>query len=43
MRIESFKASDGCPWRFRNLYVIGNKVERGESDIAYIKAVEPFI
>ena len=37
MGIESFKASDGWLWRFRNRHGIGNKVEHGESG----SAVEP--
>ena len=40
--IESFKASDGWLWRFRNRHGIGNKVERGEPGRADISAVEPF-
>ena len=40
MGIESFKASDGWLWRFRNRDRIGNKVERDESDSADISAVE---
>ena len=42
MGIESFKASDGWPWRFCNCHGIGNKVEHGEYGSADISAVEPF-
>ena len=42
MGIESFKASDGWLWRFRNRHGIRNKVERDESGSADIGAVEPF-
>ena len=38
MGIESFKASDGWLWRFRNRHGIGNKAERGECG----SAIEPF-
>ena len=42
MGIKSFKASDDWLWRFRNLHVIRNKVECGESGSADISAVELF-
>ena len=42
MGIESFKASDGWLWRFRNRLGVGNKVERGKSGSADISAAEPF-
>ena len=42
MGIESFKASYGLLWRFRNRQGIGNKVERVESGSVDISAVEPF-